>query len=175
MNGAWIQTYTGRKINVFAPNPRDIKILDIAHALSNICRFTGHCRQFYSVAEHSFYVSEMVDSKYALQGLLHDAAEAYLCDVPRPIKPNLLNYKEIEDRLTSIIFARFGLDPKIPQPVKIQDARLCLTEGHYLMPSIKEWELAKVYKPIFNFNFELWSPKVAKRAFIYRFIELSDK
>src|SRR5271165_7548492 len=84
--GDWIQTYTGRVMYPLDPRPEEINIIDIAHALSNLCRFTGHVRTFYSVAEHSVRVSQHCDPKDALWGLLHDASEAYLADMSRPMK-----------------------------------------------------------------------------------------
>ena len=171
---AWIQTFTGKRINVFDPWYGDIKIADIAHALSNICRFTGHCQQFYSVAEHSYYVSQYVPRSMAMKGLLHDASEAYLCDVPRPIKPHLTNYAGIEHMLTTEIFKRFGLNPGIPDEIKDYDGKLCVTEGYYMMNGIDGWELAKKFKPILNFDFQYWTPERAESMFLNRFIRLSN-
>jgi uncharacterized protein len=97
--GDWIQTYTGKQFWPLSPLPEDIVIEDIAHALSMQCRFGGHVRTFYSVAQHSVHVSLLVEPQYALWGLLHDAAEAYLVDLPRPIKKFSemgLLYQEIE-------------------------------------------------------------------------------
>src|SRR5271165_4859950 len=82
----WIQTYTGKKFFPMDPKPEDICIEDIAHSLSMICRFTGHSREFYSVAQHSVYVSELCSEQWMLHGLLHDAEEAYTNDLARPIK-----------------------------------------------------------------------------------------
>ena len=84
--GDWIQTFTGRAFYVLDPRPEDVDIEDIAHALSMQCRFAGHCREFYSVAQHSVTASWLVPPEDALWGLLHDAAEAYVVDLPRPIK-----------------------------------------------------------------------------------------
>jgi len=86
---AWIQTISGRKFPLAEPDPNQIDIEDIAHALSMLCRFNGHCTQFYSVAEHSMHVSHEISNDLALAGLLHDAAEAYLGDVPSPLKKEL--------------------------------------------------------------------------------------
>jgi 5'-deoxynucleotidase YfbR-like HD superfamily hydrolase len=83
---SWIQTYQGGCFEPFNPHPDQIHIRDIAHALALTCRFTGHCLDFYSVAQHSVMVSQIVSHKHALAGLLHDASEAYLTDVASPIK-----------------------------------------------------------------------------------------
>jgi 5'-nucleotidase len=102
--GAWMQTFTGRSFWPADPRPEDIDIVDIAHALSMQPRYGGHCTRFYSVAEHSRLVSEQVELRYGKPGLeraalLHDASEAYLVDIPRPVKVSLSNYKELEARL----------------------------------------------------------------------------
>src|SRR5579885_2784587 len=85
-HGDWIQTYCGVAFYPLDPRPEEILIEDIAHALSMLCRFTGHVKRFYSVAQHCVYVSHRCDPKDALWGLLHDAAEAYLNDISRPVK-----------------------------------------------------------------------------------------
>ena len=103
--GDSIQTYTGRKFFPVAPRAEDIEILDVAHALSMLCRYTGHTKQFYSVAQHSVLVSRIVPPQDAAWGLLHDASEAYLCDVARPIKP----YRLLEQRLMVQVAGRFDL------------------------------------------------------------------
>ena len=78
---SWIQTFQGKAFDPFAPRPADISHFDIAHALSNICRFTGHTNTFYSVAQHSVQVALLVPRPMQLAALLHDASEAYLCDI----------------------------------------------------------------------------------------------
>jgi len=88
--GDWIETYTGKQFYPLDPYPEDIDVRDIAHALSNLCRFTGHCRAFYSVAEHSIYVSTHVPKTMALQALFHDAPEAYIADISGPLSACIL-------------------------------------------------------------------------------------
>lgn len=113
----WIQTFTGHAFPVFRPRAEDVRLEDIAQALSNLCRFGGHVREFYSVAQHSVLVATILaeDRRWTWQspivrlGLLHDAAEAYLVDVPRPIKRSLKEYKGIEDGILRAIFRRFHL------------------------------------------------------------------
>lgn len=102
IESGWIATYTGHKYYPLNPRPEDVCIEDIAHALSNVCRYGGHTSKFYSVAEHSVLVTRAVmemdpgNKIHALQALLHDAAEAYLCDVPAPVKHNIIGYAEAE-------------------------------------------------------------------------------
>jgi hypothetical protein len=106
-------------------NPRvdDVCVDDIAHALAMQTRFTGHCRRFYSVAQHSVHVSHVCDRRDALWGLLHDASEAYLSDVSRPVKrlPEMSEYRSAEQRLLAVICERFGLPEAEPPSVKRAD------------------------------------------------------
>ena len=96
---SWIQTYTGRKFFPLTDEPGEIDLRDIAHSLALQCRFNGHCRQFYSVAEHSVRVSHILPDEEAAWGLLHDAAEAYVSDLPRPLKLTVPDFRAAEDRL----------------------------------------------------------------------------
>lgn len=116
-----IRTYSGKYIDPFNPNPDDICIEDIAHALSNQCRFAGHTQRFYSVAQHSLFVMNVVHTKYKLQALMHDASEAYLLDIPTPIKMKLPAYKAAEDGLMIAIAAKFGFDWPMSEYVKNAD------------------------------------------------------
>src|SRR5580692_700756 len=116
--GDWIQTATGRQFWPMDPRPDEIFIDDIAHALSMLCRFGGHCLRFYSVAEHSVLLSRVAPQKHKLWALLHDASEAYLVDVPRPIKPMLVGYKAAEEKIQRAIAVRFNLHFGIPEDIK---------------------------------------------------------
>ncbi|MGI0021894.1 MAG: hypothetical protein ACRD9Q_03435 [Nitrososphaeraceae archaeon] len=83
----WMQTYSGKKFILTDPRPEDIDIVDIAMSLTRMCRFNAHCLKFYSVAEHSIFVQTLVTTPHLkLPALLHDAHEAYLGDIIRPIK-----------------------------------------------------------------------------------------
>ena len=131
---SWMLTYTGKKFDPINPDPESICHDDIAHALANICRFSGHCREFYSVAQHSYMVSKNVPPEDALAGLLHDAAEAYIADIITPVKPHLTNYKELELRIWGAISTRFGVSYEIPESVHVADTILLATEKRDLMP-----------------------------------------
>ena len=143
--GDWMQTFTGIEFYPLDPRPDEINIEDIAHALSMLCRYGGHVRQFYSVAEHSIRVCELCPPEYAVWGLLHDAAEAYMVDLPRPIKRYSeigRLYREAEDRLMIAICERFGLtwqDP-MPEPVERADKGMLWVESRDLMPPNPCWE-----------------------------------
>ena len=149
MKNSWIQTYTGKQFFPFNPDKESIDIEDIAHALSNICRYTGHSKYFYSVAEHSVYVSRLLNKKYSLAGLLHDAAEAYLSDVARPIKPYLKLFNETEDKLLDIIFQKFSLDniKEVWNNINYCDLQILALERNILMESKHDWQIDNVELP----------------------------
>jgi len=133
-----IITASGHWFNVLDPNPDEVRIEDIAHALANQCRFTGHTSQFYSVAQHSVLVSWHCDPEDALAGLLHDASEAYLSDIARPVKkhPDFGPfYLAAEEKLTAAVYKHFGLDITAPPAsVKLADDLMLRTEARDLMP-----------------------------------------
>ena len=106
---SYIRTFTGIKFAPLSPRLEDIDIRDIAHALSNLCRFTGHTPVFYSVAEHSVLVSKLVEPEYALGALLHDASEAYLNDIAGPIKPFFPEYVKAEKKLQDLIHLKWTI------------------------------------------------------------------
>ena len=170
-----IMTSTGLYFNFENPDPYSIQIEDIAHALSNLCRYTGHTREFYSVAQHSVLVSRHVPPRMALVGLLHDATEAYVGDMSRPLK--LLNpaYKVIEDRVWGAICQRFGLPLEMPPEIKHADNVMLMTERRDLMPphnsGADEWHWAKGI-PVLPNTIQGLPPYAAKERFLKRFEEL---
>jgi hypothetical protein len=164
-----ILTYSGNLFSPLDPQPKDVHIEDIAHSLSLLCRFTGHARVFYSVAQHSIQVSLRVPPKYALWGLLHDATEAYLNDISLPLKvlPEYSEYRDAEKRLSQVIMTRFGLDPEEPEPVKVADKLMCRIEGCVLMNG---WQDV----PTQSFYWEApMGPEAAEKDFLRRFKELT--
>lgn len=163
----WIQTYTGRKVFPLDMTTDDVVIMDIAHALSNQCRFAGHTDTFYSVAEHSVLVSHFLPDELKLWGLLHDASEAYLVDIPRPIKKLLPAYLEIEERVQSVIAERYGLQMPIPAEVKRIDQAILTDERLSLMgipPEPWSTDGEPLGAPITGF-----APPSAKAAFMTAF------
>ena len=171
----YIETYTGTKFYFLEPTEESINIEDIAHALSNNCRYTGHCRSFYSVAEHSYIVSLIVDQPNALAGLLHDASEAYLTDVASPVKPYLENYKSMENVIMTVIAKKYGFEWPLVDDIKDADAVQLKSEAKHLMHSQgQDWaahyptkrENGKVPKCL--------SPRYAKQLFLERFYELTN-
>lgn len=166
--GKWIYTNSGKKIEPLNPDSNMICIKDIAHALSNNCRYTGHSNYFYSVAQHSVIVSKLCEPKFALYGLLHDASEAYLSDIASPVKRahEFDFYKQHENRLQSVIYKKFGLDPCEPQNIKYIDTNIRTNEMYYLFSFDHE------FKPFFDIDIQPMSPKEAKKEFLKRFDEL---
>lgn len=174
--GDWMQTFTGRRFWPFDPHPGDIDIRDVAHALALLCRFGGHCREFYSVAQHCVHVSECCPHEDALWGLLHDASEAYLVDVPRPIKraAGMETYVDAESRIQWAVCKRFGLPlndvgwPEAPSSVHIADEALLATEARDLMgnAALETWCLRQ--EPL-DCTLEPWKWQDAEARFLARY------
>lgn len=170
-----ILTVSGDYFDFNNPEAHEFRIEDIAHALSNICRFTGHTRAFYSVAQHSVEVSYLVHPKHALAGLLHDASEAYLGDVSTHLKRMLPEYQVLEERVEAAIAKAFGLQYPLDEAVKRADLRMLVTEKRDLMKASKdtsvEWPDVKV-APIY---IDPVSPFEARAMFLARYNELTEK
>lgn len=171
--GDWCQTYTGVRFYPLDPRAEEVRIEDIAHHLALLTRFGGACRKFYSVAEHSVRVSFACAPQDALWGLLHDAAEAYLIDVPRPLKRLLVGYKDHESAVQRSICERFGLGLEQPQSVTIADDVLLVTEGRDLMTQFEpRWALRAdpLPEPITP-----WTWMAAELLFLERFEVLTNE
>jgi hypothetical protein len=166
-----IETYSGLYFDYLDPRPEAICIEDIAHGLSNNCRFAGQCHQFYSVAQHSVGVSLRVREEYALAALLHDASEAYLLDIPRPLKHMLFfqAYRDLEGRVMAMVAEKFGFTLPFHYSIKDADERMLCTEKRDLMGP-DEW----------NFGVDPYPEKItamlpadAKSLFLLRFSQLT--
>lgn len=167
----WIQTYTGKAFDPLHPEAEALDVVDVAHSLALQCRFNGHCRVFYSVAEHSVRVSLAVPPGLALWGLLHDATEAYVGDLPRPIKHRLPDYQAAEERLMRLVAERFGLVWPMPPEVVEADTRLLATEARDLMaPPPAPWGIGVGPLPE---RIVPWPAEEAERAFLARYAELT--
>jgi len=166
-----ILTYSGKIVRPLDPHPDTIDIEDIAHALSNQCRFTGHTREFYSVAQHSIHCSELAPSEFQLEALLHDASEAYLSDLARPVKKTLgfgEFYLRAEELLDCRIRQHFGLPRRMSKTVKRIDDLMLQAEGNQLMP-----DGFPVYGEAADITIRCVSPKTARVWFMERFEELT--
>jgi uncharacterized protein len=171
--GGYMRTYTGLEFYPLAPRAEDVNIIDIAVALSRMCRFGGHTNEFYSVAQHSVYVSYEVPPEHALTALMHDATEAYCVDVPRPIKRHLTNYKEIEDGIWQAIALQFDLPATLPECVHYADNSVLLAEKEQLLyRGGGTWSHIEAVPA--NIQITPWSPNLACSRFIDRFTELDQ-
>ena len=183
MRSDWIQTAMGLAMYPLAPSDDMISIRDIAHALSHVCRFTGHTSRFYSVGEHSVRVSRyllasgcMPDTRIALFGLLHDASEAYLADVSAPLKalPEFEAYRKIEKNLQGAIYRRFGLDGDEPAELRDADLVLLATEKRELLgPEPQAW--GPLPAPLAFTDWMGWDPGYAEDQFLRVFNLLGGK
>lgn len=141
---SWILTRSGRQFDLLNPTAAMICPRDIAHALSGLCRFNGHTHTHYSVAQHSLLVCDLVPQRDKLPALIHDASEAYLGDMTRPLKALMPEYREIEQRVWHAICDRFDINPILPESVNRADLVALATERRDLMPfNPGEWDFLK--------------------------------
>lgn len=166
--GGYISTYTGR-FWPLDPRASEVSIKDIAHSLAMQCRYAGHGNRFYSVAEHSVHIARNVPPRDRLAGLLHDAPEAYLVDVPRPVKRELAGYKAAEERVWLAVSAAFGLSPFIPDSVHDADARIICDEMDQNMH-----ETDPGYIDPLGVTLEFWNPERAEAEFLAEFAKLQN-
>ncbi len=175
-----IQTYTCREFWPLDPRPEDIFIEDIAHALSLLCRFGGHCKEFYSIAQHAVLVSMYCDPKDALWGHSHDDSEGYISDVCSPVKrhKDFEFYKVVESKLMNVICLRFNLPLVQPDSVTRADELVLSAEVRDLMPkpllASPHWKCQKMDNSCIPTIIPM-SPKEAEKAFLDRFYELGGE
>lgn len=177
----WIQTYSGGKFDYYDIDPDTILVSDIAHALANTCRFTGHSKYFYSVAQHSLHCMQraLPNKELALVALFHDAHEAYLGDVNTVLKHLIAGYLELENNIQAAIETKFGIptDSKLKAQVKEIDIRVLLTERNKLIFNYGEWSYDNEFEPypddkITRYALARTNPNVAEHEFVswYRFL-----
>jgi hypothetical protein len=179
--GPYLQTVSGRWVNPFDPDPEQLDPGDIARALANQCRFGGHCRVFYSVAQHSVIVSELVeqrggDVEDVFAALMHDATEAYLGDMPHPLKhrsPLGAAFQEAERKLERAIRARFAIRADVPA-IKPADRALLATERRAFSAEAWHWPELDGVEPL-DLELTAWTPDEAERAFSARYAELDAR
>jgi len=144
----WFLTHTGKQFWPLDARVEDIDIQDIAHSLSHICRFGGHCQQFYSVAQHSVIVSRAVPPALRKAGLLHDATEAYIGDMVRPLKLQMPEFNVVEDMLWRVIALKFNLPFTLPPEIKHADNAALMAERRDLFaPSSYPWGIVETPLP----------------------------
>lgn len=174
----WMQTGSNQELDFGAEQWIVLPVEMIARALSNICRYNGHCSRYYSVAEHSILISRMVPEALALAALLHDASEAYVGDMPTGLKRFMgLNFKDIEHKATQAVSRGYGIPmEQLESPViKGFDKRILGDEAKVLMPPHEFWEkFVQEHEPT-GVKLECWPPDIANAKFLERFAELSGK
>jgi len=179
----WIQSTSGRKLLPFALQADSVTVEDIAHHLSQICRFNGACRGVYSVAEHAVRMSYEVPREHALAALHHDDGEYVLGDIPRPMKSRMAvwdpvgqeyhSVKLVEERTHRVICRALGISSEIPPCVHAADLRMVVTEARDLMtPSPEPWQIDA--KPYGWHIFQPWSTDLAAQRFLWRHRELTQ-
>lgn len=171
MTVSYIQTFTGKKFYFRDPRPEDIAIEDIAHSLSHLCRFTGHSKLFYSVAEHSVAVcDEVAGDNLKLIALLHDATEAYIGDISSPLKGQIemREVKNLEKRIWQAVANKFGVDHTLPEEVKRADLQLLADEAAMIWTPllVREWGLPYESRPR---KMRYLAPWAAKQEFLSAF------
>lgn len=165
----FILTYSGINFLLHGESTDRFSLKDIAHSLSMQCRYTGHTKRFYSVAEHCVLMSRYVanlDCKFA--ALYHDAVEAYVGDLASPVKQGLPDYKKIEESIERRLFMWLGYDvsPLVKKLVKMLDTRIMLSERNMLLPDINEqWPEDEVVTPL-DIRIMCWSPTKAEKEFL---------
>lgn len=175
--GAWMSVYTGGKFFPLDPRPEEIFIGDIAHALSLNNRFNGHTKWPYSVAQHSVLCAKYIegDSNTKLAALLHDATEAYIGDMIRPIKFYMQDFKEIEHKIEKVVMKKFGVvfDKQTQAKVKTIDNLMCSAEKRDLHPTKICW--FNMPDPSSIPKIEPWGHSYAKGQFMRMFNELYNE
>lgn len=171
--GSYILLHSGYDFNFEYPEKTIVPIEDIAHALSNICRFNGHTKVFYSVAEHSVLCSYLVERGFEYDALFHDGGEALLGDISTPLKKLLPDFKVIEDKVESSLFEALGVTYPLPPQIKKADLQALALEKKHLMPDTDSvWGILQgVEVPDIIWPFGL-TPPAAKKLFLDRYEEL---
>jgi uncharacterized protein len=170
--GPTILLQSGEYFDFCAPQDAVFGIEDIAHGLSMVCRFAGHTSRFYSVAEHCVHASRHVAPEFAFEALMHDAAEAFIGDVTKPLKDLLPDYRALEGRIETAVLGRFGLTLPMSDAVHEVDMAMLVTEQHQLMRNRDDWQYARGRSPL-NLELPCWTPEQAKAEFLVRFKELT--
>ena len=169
-----IQTNKGEFFDFLKPSEYTPTIFEVGYALSNLCRFTGHVEEFYSVAQHSVLVSLIVPQHLAYEGLMHDCAEAFIGDMSAPLKRLLPQYKDIERAVEMAIFPRLGLTYPSPTEVKRADLVALATEQRDLFVRQRQWSELSGIEPIEPIaeKIQPLPPKEAYKLFLNRYSEL---
>lgn len=173
---SFIQTHTGVDFPLDQVCPEIISIVDIAQALSQICRFTGHTKRFYSVAQHSVLAASIAPAGFELEALMHDAHEAYTGDVAQPLKMMLPDYRAIEDRIERAVRKEFGLPPQMSPDVKRVDMMMLAWERRDMLgDNGTPWPTLNGIDDVPQARLSSWPPEFARQAFLDCFTRLGGK
>lgn len=175
---AGIGLLSGTYFSYHKPEECEVEIDDIATALSNVCRFSGHLPQFYSVAQHAVNCSRIVPEEHAFTALMHDTAEAFTNDLPTPLKYALPVFKELEVKIESAMSERFGFTYPLPFEVKIADSQMLGLEKIYIKKDFARWTVIDgidFNHLVDKVDLSAWTPKKAKKKFLARYEELKQK
>lgn len=169
----YVSTFSGNRFYPLRPHIDKVAIEDIAHGLAYQCRFNGQTKTFYSIAQHSLIVADLVPPPLRLAALLHDAAEAYLGDMVKPLKVLLPEFAALEDKVTAIIAGTYGIDFSDYAPIKRADLIALATEKRDLMPhSAERWAYLDGIAPLPGIIVAM-DPGEAKQRFLQRYGELT--
>lgn len=170
-----IQTVSGKIIDFTKPEQCTFDLEDIAHGLSQTCRFAGQSKFFYSVAQHAVLVSTLVPPDFALEALHHDDTEAFMCDVPTPLKLLLPEYIALEARMDAAIRLALGLPLKMSARVKEADAlALSIEKPFVCVKTDMEWSRLPCTAGYEHIDVEPMTSEQAKRLYLERHRELTE-
>jgi 5'-deoxynucleotidase YfbR-like HD superfamily hydrolase len=173
-----IALLSGAMFNYNKPEESGVTVDDLATALSNVCRFSGHLPRFYSVAQHLVNTSRIVAPEFAFTALMHDTAEAFTNDLPTPLKAALPVFKELETKIEAAMSNKFGFQFPYPPEVKLADTQMLLLEKNYVKEDDNVWEY---YRDVEfehlrdTVDLDSWQPRRAKREWMERFEELNNE
>lgn len=178
LDDQWIGLLSGGRFNYNRPEESDVILDDLASALSNICRFSGHLPQFYSVAQHLVNTSRIVPAEFAFDALMHDTAEAFTNDLPTPLKWAFPVFKELESKIEAAMAKKFGFNFPYDPAVKLADTQMLLLEKKYVKLDTQVWPHYEgiEYESVRDLvDLKGWQPCRAKREFLERFEELTGE
>lgn len=169
-----IRLLSGNLFSYHEPHVGEVDILDIASPLSKICRFAGHIPVFYSVAQHAVNTSLIVPPEHAFTALMHDTAEAFMNDLPTPLKAAVPAFKALEEKIEADMARRFGFEYPLPPEVKLADLQMLAIEKHYIKADQSHWSVLDgiEWEHITDCHLMPWQPDVAREAFLERYFEL---
>jgi hypothetical protein len=180
LDDQWISLLSGAKFNYNKPEESDVTLQDIACALSNVCRFSGHLPRFYSVAQHLVNTSYIVPVEFAFTALMHDTAEAFTNDLPTPLKWALPIFKELEVKIEGAMSKKFGFEYPYPKEIKEADTIMLMLEKYHVKQCDEHWPMYEQYtreyvEPYLQYvDLTSWRPSIARNKFLERFKELSN-